>query len=105
MKEEEEAGNFNNFIQTNLIGGKIDKRKKGDFVKTLETARQLLETEIFTEKTKNVETLFNPDTWTALHDAIESFDLNKNEEIRKISLQLLQIFVLSIPKRGKIAFN
>lgn len=92
-----EAEDFNSFVQGHF-SGKIDKRKKGDFAKTLETAAQLLETEISAEKSK--ENLFSSDTWAALHDAILSFDLNKNEEIKRNSLIILQLISLIIPKRG-----
>lgn len=95
----EEAGDFNSFVQAHF-SGKIDKRKKGDFSKILETVAQLLETEILT-KSNQLESIFKAETWAALQDAISSFDLNKNEEIRKNSLIILQLLSLIIPKRGK----
>ena len=102
---EEVSEDFNNFLQAHL-SVKIDRRKKGDFAKTLETAHRLLETEITAEKTRNLETLFVVENWTALHVAIEGFDLNnKNEEIMKYSLKLLQLMTLIIPKRGKPKIN
>lgn len=97
---EETTEDFNSFLLAHLTG-KIDKRKKGEFAKILETAHHLLETEITAGKTKNLESLFKEEAWTALHDAIEAFDLNKNEEIMKNSLKLLQLISVIIPKRGK----
>ena len=96
----EAAEDFNGFVEAHL-SGKIDKRKKADFAKILETSAHLLESEIIAGKTKLLESLFKAETWDALHSSIESFDLNTNEEIKNNSLKILQLITLIIPKRGR----
>lgn len=90
-----EEGDFNKFLKDHF-SGKIDKRKKNEFTKLLETCKLLLQTEI--NQTRNFESLFQEENWKILLAALEGFDLSKNEELQKVSLELLQLFSVITPK-------
>lgn len=91
-----DENDFNKFISDNL-SGKIDKRKKSEYVKTLVTCKNLLSIQI--NETRNFETkLFKEENWKILLESVGGFELGKNEEISKITLEILHLYSVITPK-------
>ena len=88
---------FNQFIMDSL-SDKIEKRKKNEFefVKILQTAKKLLQNQIY--QTKRFETLFKIECWTSFVTALEGFEISNNGELEKVTLELLQLFSIITPK-------
>jgi len=85
----EDVEDFNQLLKSNLT----EKTRGKDLLNVLETCKNVLKNEI--NKSKNFETLFQVETWDIFSSSIEGFD---NSNVKRITLELLQLYTIITPK-------
>lgn len=87
-----EADDFNSLLKTNLP----KKLAKRELLKILEAAKVAFQAEI--NEAKQLESLFQQETWTIFSSAVETFDFAKNDELKRLVLELIKLFTIITPK-------
>lgn len=91
----EGSEDFNQLLKSNL--SKITAKQ--DFPKTFETCKNVLISEI--NNSKDFGSLFQEETWDIFSSAIEGIDSAK-EDLKRVTLELLQLFTIITPKGIKL---
>lgn len=91
----DEVEDFNQLLKSKLS----ERIAKKDLQIVLETCKNVLKKEIY--ESKNVEGIFEEETWNLLSSCIEGYDTTK-EDSRRAVLELLQLYTIIIPKGNNI---
>ena len=87
-----EAVDFNSLLKTDLS----KKLAKRELLKVLEEAKVVFQAEI--NETKELESLFQQETWAIFCSSIETYDFSKNDELKHLVLELIKLFTIIAPK-------
>lgn len=83
---------FNLLLKANLC----KKLAKRELTKVLEAAKIDFQAKI--NEAKKIESLFDGETWTIFSSTIETLEFGKNDDLKRVVLELIKLFTTIAPK-------